>query len=289
MRFRQLCILALGLAFAGQVYAAVHHTTSHYRRSHARRAPHARRATHVRRTAHARHVRHVTHRRRATLERTRAHRAVYYRHAAAITRTGYVRPLRGSMASLLRQNRRSDAEGLVRIEDDAQLLQMEADRSIVPLPASSTLRVNADLPVDRRYCRPWTARFLTDLARSHYARFHRPFQVNSAVRTVRFQRSLQEINANAAPASGDLASPHLTGAAIDIGKKGMSFSEIAWMRARLLPLQTAGKIDVEEEFYQACFHITVYRSYEPPRPLHQIAQQKKAHVPATSLLAEGLH
>jgi len=31
------------------------------------------------------------------------------------------------------------------------------------------------------------------------------------------------------------------------------------MRAYLLPLQTAGKIDVEEEFYQSCFHITVYK------------------------------
>jgi len=36
------------------------------------------------------------------------------------------------------------------------------------------------------------------------------------------------------------------------------------MRAYLLPLQTAGKIDVEEEFYQSCFHITVYKAYAPP-------------------------
>ncbi len=74
------------------------------------------------------------------------------------------------------------------------------------------------------------------------------------------------MNGNAAPAEGDIASPHLTGAAIDIGKKGLSLSEISWLRAWLLPLQTAGKIDVEEEFYQACFHITVYRSYAPPPP-----------------------
>ena len=38
----------------------------------------------------------------------------------------------------------------------------------------------------------------------------------------------------------------------------------AWMRAWLGPLQAAGKIDVEEEFKQACFHITVYQNYEPP-------------------------
>jgi hypothetical protein len=37
------------------------------------------------------------------------------------------------------------------------------------------------------------------------------------------------------------------------------------MRAYLLPLQTAGKIDVEEEFKQSCFHISVYKTYLSPR------------------------
>jgi hypothetical protein len=90
------------------------------------------------------------------------------------------------------------------------------------------------------------------------------------VRTVDFQRSLMQVNGNAAAPEGELASPHLTGAAVDIGKKGLSMQEIAWMRAFLLPLQQAGKIDVEEEFYQACFHISVYNSYAPsaaPRPV----------------------
>jgi len=36
------------------------------------------------------------------------------------------------------------------------------------------------------------------------------------------------------------------------------------MRAWLLPLENAGMIDVEEEFRQSCFHITVYKSYAPP-------------------------
>lgn len=276
MRFRQLCILALGLTFAGPVHAALHHHTYASRRAH---SDAAHRATRARRSVHAPH---------SAVHRTAIHRAPRKSGTAVLSRIRYVPPLRGSMASLLRQNRRSDEEGLVRIEDDAQLRQMEDDRSIVPLPASERLRVNPDLPVDRRYCRPWTARFLSDLARSHYARFHRPFQVNSAVRTVMFQRTLEEINANAAPARGDLASPHLTGAAVDIGKRGMSFSEIAWMRAHLLPLQTAGKIDVEEEFYQACFHITVYRSYAPPQRPREIAKRKTRST-ATTLLAAGVH
>ena len=202
-----------------------------------------------------------------------------------LRRVRFVPPLRGSLASLMRQNERNDAEGLVRIEDDAQLEQLETARDIVPLPAGASLRVNPDLPVNRRYCRPWTARLLANLAAAHYARFHRSLQVNSAVRTVDFQRALIAVNGNAAPAEGDTASPHLTGAAVDIGKKGLSLSEISWLRAWLVPLQTAGKIDVEEEFYQACFHITVYRSYAPPPPPRLTAHQRHT---STTLLAAGV-
>jgi hypothetical protein len=36
---------------------------------------------------------------------------------------------------------------------------------------------------------------------------------------------------------------------------------MAWMRKQLAGLEAAGKIDVEEEFKQACFHITVYKNY----------------------------
>jgi hypothetical protein len=193
------------------------------------------------------------------------------------------RPLVGSLASLERQNERDEAEGLTRIEDDAQLNAMRREGELVALPVGMTLRANPELPVNRRYTRPWTATFLTDTARAHYARFHRPLQVNSAVRTVAYQRYLMRVNGNAAPADGDIASPHLTGAAIDIAKKGLSLSEIAWMRAYLLPLQTAGKIDVEEEFYQSCFHITVYKVYMPmARPARRVRRSSAA------LLAAGV-
>jgi hypothetical protein len=172
-------------------------------------------------------------------------------------------PMKGSHDSLVRQNVRSEEEGLTRIRDDAALLSMRRDGELVALPATSALTVDVRLPGNRRYCRTWTAQFLSDLSRVHYGRFHRALQVNSAVRTVDYQRHLELVNGNAAPAEGDDASPHLTGATIDIAKKGLSMEEIGWMRAYLMPLQAAGKIDVEEEFYQACFHITVYRSYHP--------------------------
>jgi hypothetical protein len=142
------------------------------------------------------------------------------------------------------------------------------------VPVSAALTVNSNLPEHHRYCRPWTARFLIDLAHAHEAQFHSSFEVSSAVRTVEYQKRLMEINGNAAAAEGDVVSPHLTGATIDIAKSGMSRQEIGWMRYWLLRLQTEGKIDVEEEFQQACFHITVYKSYLPARPASSLAGAK---------------
>jgi uncharacterized protein DUF5715 len=173
-------------------------------------------------------------------------------------------PLKGTHEILLHQNEVADREGLERIQNSADLLDMRNKRMLVPLPSSYALQIDDRLPVDRRYTRPWTAVFLRSMARAHYAHFHSPLQVNSAVRTVEFQQHLIRINGNAAPAEGDTASPHLTGQAIDIAKHGLSRTEVAWMRGYLMPLIQEGKIDVEEEFQQSCFHISVYKKYLPP-------------------------
>jgi len=186
-------------------------------------------------------------------------------------------PLRGNYESLVRQNEKTEADSLERIEDDADLDDRIARKMLVPVPVSAQLNVNQNLPENRRYCRPWTARFLSDLARAHAAAFHGPLEVSSAVRTVEYQKQLMKVNGNATAAEGDIASPHLTGATIDIAKNVLSRKEVAWMRAWLLPLQTAGKIDVEEEFKQSCFHITVYKSYIPPAPPRKPAAQAKAN------------
>jgi Family of unknown function (DUF5715) len=171
--------------------------------------------------------------------------------------------LKGSHEILIHQNLMADHDGLDRIQNDDALLDMRNQRLLVAIPVSGALEVDERLPANRRYCRPWTAQFLATLARAHYAHFHTDLQVNSAVRTVEFQQHLMHINGNAAPAEGDTASPHLTGQAIDIAKHGLSLTEIAWMRGYLLPLVQEGKVDVEEEFQQSCFHISVYKRYLP--------------------------
>ena len=170
------------------------------------------------------------------------------------------------MESLVRQNEKTEADGLERIEDDNDLQNRIANRQLVHVPTSATLAINGNLPEDRRYCRPWTATFLSDLAEAHAKQFHKALEVSSAVRTVEYQKKLMRTNGNAAAAEGDIASPHLTGGTIDIAKQGMSRQELLWMRNWLLTVQQAEKIDVEEEFRQSCFHITVYKSYAPPAP-----------------------
>jgi len=183
-------------------------------------------------------------------------------------------PLKGSREILVHQNQMADAAGLTRIQDDADLDRMRAQHLLVGFPDMPGLEVNEELPYNRRYARPWTVKFATDTARAFYERFHEPLHLNSAVRTVSYQLRLQRVNGNAAAINGDGASPHLTGQAIDFGKRGMSVAEIAWMRTYLLPLMQAGKVDVEEEFQQSCFHISVYGSYAQRRavPKSEVAQ-----------------
>lgn len=190
----------------------------------------------------------------------------------------------GSHAILLHQNEMANLDGLGRIQNDADLDAMRQRGMLVPLPAGMGLNVDDRLPANRRFSRPWTAQFLNDLARAHNSRFHSPLQLTSAVRTVEFQQHLIHHNGNAAPAEGETASPHLTGQAIDLGKKGMPLAEIAWLRGYLLPLIEAGKIDVEEEFQQSCFHISVYKRYAPPVADRYTVASREGAAPLATIL-----
>ena len=197
-------------------------------------------------------------------------------------------PLRGTREILIHQNTMADNDGLERISNDAELDRLRAAHQLLDLPIGNSLHVNENLPPNRRCARPWTALFTQDIARDFYARFHGPLWVTSAVRTVAFQSRLLRVNGNAAGLSGDFASPHLTGQAIDFGKGGMTAAQIAWMRSYLLPLIQSGKIDVEEEFQQACFHISVYRRYAGGRRVvNEVVQASSRPAPYPPLHQPG--
>lgn len=196
--------------------------------------------------------------------------------------------MKGSHDILVHQNRMAVTDGLDRIQNDADLLRLRRQNLLIALPDETGAYPDERLPMNRRYARSWTVSFLRDLARAHYTRFGTPLIVTSAVRTVEFQRRLVRTNGNAAPPTGDIASPHLYGQAVDIGKRGMSLTELTWMRAYLTPVENDGKIDVEEEFQQSCFHISVYRSYlglPSPQTLPPTQQLQRPLLTATATAA----
>ena len=189
---------------------------------------------------------------------------LYYNHAGVqrpVT-LGSEPPLIGSHDVLVHQNTVAKEEGLRAIHDDKELLHLVQSGDLVSIPTNDTLHVQAKLPLNRRYCRFWTANFLQHLSTAYYLQFHQPIVVDSAVRTEVFQQKLRRINSNAAAVSGEAASPHLTGIAVDLSKSHMSAKQLDWMRNYLFELALTGKIDVEEEFHQSCFHISVYVQYE---------------------------
>ncbi len=166
----------------------------------------------------------------------------------------------GSHELLVQQNVELDKLQLPRIYDDNELLSYELSQDLVPVSESDALKIAANLPDNRRYCRPWTRDFLEDFSQAFYNEFHQPIQVNSLVRTVEQQHSLRRHNRFAAPEFGDTASTHLTGVTADLSRRGFTKAQYAWVRAYLMPLHEAGLVDPIEES-QPVLHIVVYDKY----------------------------
>lgn len=203
-------------------------------------------------------------------------RHLSHRHRAHLRRLRYFGPpvapeLRGSRDSLLKQNEEIDKAGLTRIENDEQLEQLEQRGVLVPLVEAEYVTVSPALKENRRYARPWTAQFVDDISQEFYETFHKPLEVNSAVRTVEQQRHLTHFNRNAAPAEGEVASSHLAGTTVDIGKRWLSRKQHKWVVDYLAKLKEQDLIEPEEERRQACFHVMVSERYPYP-----VAIQTKA-------------
>lgn len=174
--------------------------------------------------------------------------------------------------SLLRQNEEINRLGLPRIKNDEQLQELVNEGQLVPLPLNLHLMVDPHLPENRRYCRPWTAVFLTDLSDAYYQQFHVPIRVNSAVRTVEFQKKLRRWNPNAAPIDGETASSHLAGLTVDLERKSLTPEQAQFIERWLLPLRMRNLVEVEEEYREFCFHIMVYGDYGSYQPQIEVEE-----------------
>jgi hypothetical protein len=170
--------------------------------------------------------------------------------------------LPGSHESQLKQNEEIDAAGYPRIENDEQLEQLIAEEQLVPVRTSQVLQLNASLKDSRRTCRRATRDFVEDLGSAFYAEFRKPIAVTSLVRTMEQQKKLRRRNRNAAPVDGETASSHLAGTTVDIGKRGLTKQEHAWMEHYLADLKEKNLIEPLEERRQACFHVMVFDRYQ---------------------------
>ena len=166
----------------------------------------------------------------------------------------------GSHDMLVRENEEIDRMQLPRISDDYELIRYELSQDLVPVSETDALKIAADLPDNRRYCRPWTRDFLQDFSNAFYEQFRVPLQINSLVRTVEQQHRLRRWNRFAAPEFGDTASTHLTGVTFDMSRRGLTYEQYEWIRNYLLPLQAQGLVDPIEE-RQPVLHVVVYEKY----------------------------
>ena len=197
----------------------------------------------------------------------------YTRHRGHARRIKWNPVLRGSHESQLRQNEEIDRLQLPRINDQAQLEELERNQELVPIHESAALRVSPAIQPDKRYCRPWTNYFLQDMSETYYREFHVPLQVNSAVRTLEQQQKLRRHNRNAAPEVGDIASSHLAGITVDLAKRGLTRAQHKWIEDYLKDLRDQGLVEAAEERRQACFHVMVSDRYTEWRETRQVADK----------------
>jgi hypothetical protein len=201
--------------------------------------------------------------------RTPVRHLSHHRHRAHLRRLRFYGPpvapeLRGSRDSLVKQNEEIDRAGLMRIENDEQLQQLEDRGVLVPIVENEYVTISPAIKANRRFARAWTAQFVDDLGREFYEQFRRPIEVNSAVRTVEQQRHLARVNGNAAPAEGEIASSHLAGTTVDIAKRGLTRKQHKWIANYLAKMKEEDVIEPEEERRQACFHVMVSQRYPYP-------------------------
>lgn len=170
--------------------------------------------------------------------------------------------LRANSQSQTVQNELADENHLSRMQDKDMVARWARLELLVPIPEKTRDFYLHAVPSDNRYLRPWAKTFLMRLGQQFRTRFGRPLRVTSLLRTVSYQRSLARRNGNAAASTGPKASAHLTGACLDISKKGMTRSQQQWMRNVLLSLRKREYLYAIEEFYQPTFHVLVLRQYE---------------------------
>ena len=183
--------------------------------------------------------------------------------------------LRGTRQSQVVQNERADRDHLSRMTDQKTLDRFKRLELIVSVPAKTKDYYIHGAPAQYHYVRPWTKLFLDRLSSQFRSRFGGPLRITSLIRTSAYQNQLSRSNGNTASAVGEKRSSHLTGASLDISKKGMTAARQRWVRNVLASLKAKGYLFAVEEFYQPNFHVMVYRNYPEYVAMLQARRKKR--------------
>lgn len=170
-------------------------------------------------------------------------------------------PLTASPGHLYFENATADRLGLSRIRDRRMLRRFVLARLLLPFPRETHTFWVAGVPDELRVTRPWTKRFIEQLAAGLHGLFGTRLKVTSLTRTVHVQRALATWNDNAAPADGRIRSTHLTGASVDLSKQPLTDPEVVWLRLVLHRLTRQRVLTAIEELQQAHFHVFVFKQY----------------------------
>ena len=170
-------------------------------------------------------------------------------------------PLTARAGNLQRENAAATRDNLSRLTSSKMLARFRNAHLLVPVPASARTYYVSGVPGLLHVARPWTKRFIEQLAAAKWRFFGTPLRITGLTRTRAYQKGLIAANGNAAPAHGRLQSTHLTGASVDISKRGLPVPEINWLRTVLWRLTANRVVHAIEEFREPHFHVLVRKRY----------------------------
>lgn len=182
--------------------------------------------------------------------------------------------LGGSMASMVRQHRAAESEGLAFSRTEARVAALVADGALEPVLGNADYVVLSS--VAHKVARPEVRLLIERLAAQYHAETGDPLVVTSLVRALDEQ-----------PANAHRLSVHPAGIAMDLRVPSRAGSR-QWLERTLLALEREGVLDVTRERRPPHYHVAVfpaaYRAYvdrlEAARPTPAPAPAAVAHPPA---------
>jgi hypothetical protein len=152
--------------------------------------------------------------------------------------------LKGSPASMVRQNEVARENALTFLRNPAQVQEFVAKERLVPLSGNADYETAKD--VSFPYARPETRNFVEQFAPEYHAACGMKLVITSATRPLDHQ-----------PKNAHKLSVHPTGMAVDMRVPRQATCR-RWLEKKLLSMETAGELDATHEIHPQHFHVAVF-------------------------------